>query len=174
MSPGTREPEDREPEGRSEAGAVPTTGRVEALWLKSEKDGPMHAVDELHVVRRTGIEHNADWGGRRQITIIEKERWESMMAELGHPDIDPSARRANVMVSGCDLGDSKHHVLRLGDVRIEIVGETRPCEQMDAAYQGLRRAMAAPWNGGAYGIILDDGAIQVGDSVELREPAPAT
>lgn len=37
-------------------------------------------------------------------------------------------------------------------------------------HQGLRRAMAAPWNGGAYGIILDDGAIRVGDSVQLLSP----
>jgi MOSC domain-containing protein YiiM len=78
-----------------------------------------------------------------------------------------------VLVSGCDLADSTHRVLRLGDVRIEIRGETRPCERMDQAQQGLRRAMAAPWNGGAYGVILDDGAIRVGDRVEL-EDAPTS
>ncbi len=129
----------------------------------------MKAVDELRVVSRTGIEHNADWGGKRQVTILEKERWDAMMEELGHPDVDPSARRANVLISGCDLADSSHRVLRLGAVRIEIMGETRPCERMDQAHQGLRRAMASPWNGGAYGIILDDGALHVGDEVELLE-----
>lgn len=149
------------------------SGRIEKLWLKTESYRPMEAVEELRVVRRTGIEHNADWGGKRQVTILEKERWEAMMAELGDPDIDPSARRANVMVSGCDLADSRHRVLRLGNVRIEIRGETRPCERMDQAYPGLRRAMAAPWNGGAYGVILDDGAIRLGDPVELLEMLPA-
>lgn len=148
------------------------SGRVEKLWTKRAKRGPMDPADELRVVRRTGIETNANWGGRRQITIIERERWEAMMAELGGVELDPSARRANVMVSGCDLGGSRHHILRLGDVRIQIVGETRPCERMDEAHQGLRRAMAAPWNGGAYGIILDDGAIRVGDPVELLPPPP--
>lgn len=147
-------------------------GRVEALWTKRMKRGPMDAAAELRVVRRTGIETNADWGGRRQITILEKERWEAMMAALGNPAVDPSARRANVMVSGCDLGDSRHHILHLGEVRIEIVGETRPCEQMDDAYPGLRRAMADPWNGGAYGIILDSGVIRVGDSAELLSATP--
>jgi len=143
-------------------------GRIEALWLKPEEYGPMKPVDELRVVRRTGIEHNADWGGKRQVTILEKERWDTMMAGLGHPDIDPSARRANVLISGCDLADSRHHILHLGQVRIEIMGETRPCERMDQAHQGLRRAMAAPWNGGAYGIVLDDGTIHPGDPVELE------
>lgn len=148
------------------------SGRVEALWLKSKEYGPMVAVDELRVVRRTGIAHNADWGGKRQVTILEKERWDTMMEELGSPAVNPSARRANVMISGCDLADSKYRVLRLGEVRIEIRGETRPCERMDQAYQGLRRAMASPWNGGAYGIILDDGAVQIGDAVELLPPTP--
>lgn len=148
------------------------SGRVEKLWTKRAKRGPMDPADQLRVVRRTGIERNANWGGRRQITIIERERWEAMLAELGGIELDPSARRANVMVSGCDLRASRHHILRLGDVRVQIVGETRPCERMDEAHQGLRRAMAAPWNGGAYGIILDDGAIRIGDPVELLPPPP--
>jgi MOSC domain-containing protein YiiM len=145
------------------------SGRVEALWLKPEKYGPMRPVDRLDVVERTGIKDNADWGGRRQITIIEKERWAAMMDALDGADVDPSARRANVMVSGCDLNDSRNHILQLGDVRVEIVGETRPCERMDQAHQGLRRAMAEPWNGGAYGVILDGGAIRVGDAASLRD-----
>lgn len=146
------------------------SGRVEALWLKPEEYGPMQPVDELGVVEKTGIKGNADRGGKRQVTIIEKERWEAMMRELGDTDVDPAARRANVMVSGCDLGDSRHHILRLGDVRIEIRGETRPCERMDQAHQGLRKVMAKPWNGGAYGVVLDDGAIRVGDAAVLEPP----
>ena len=132
----------------------------------------MESVSALGVVERTGIRGNADWGGQRQVTIIEKERWESMMAALDHPDLDPSARRANVMISGCDLADSRHHVLHLGDVRVEIRGETRPCERMDQAHPGLRRVMAEPWNGGAYGVILDDGEIRVGDPAALAAPPP--
>ncbi|MFW5947729.1 MAG: MOSC domain-containing protein [Gemmatimonadota bacterium] len=148
------------------------SARVEALWLKSEEFGPMEPVEELGVVARTGIRGNADWGGKRQITVIERERWETMMEALGGADIDPSARRANVMISGCDLADSRHHVLRLGDVRVQIRGETRPCERMDEAFDGLRRVMAAPWNGGAYGVILDDGVIRVGDAVRLEDADP--
>ena len=147
------------------------SGRVEALWLKPEEYGPMQPVEELGVVEKTGIKGNANWGGKRQVTIIEKERWEAMMRELGDADVDPSARRANVMVSGCDLGDSRHHILRLGDVRIRIRGETRPCERMDEAHQGLRRVMARPWNGGAYGVVLDDGEIRLGDAAALEPPA---
>lgn len=149
------------------------SGRVEGLWIKRAKGGPMDPAGELRVMRQAGIETNADRGGRRQVTVMEKERWEAMVEALGGPDLDPSVRRANVLVSGCDLADSRHHLLHLGEVRIQVVGETRPCEQMDEAYPGLRRAMADPWNGGAYGIVLDDGVIRLGDAVELIAPPDA-
>lgn len=132
----------------------------------------MDPVEELQVVERTGIRGNANWGGTRQVTIIEKERWEAMMGALGDADVDPSARRANVMISGCDLADSRHCILRLGGVRIEIRGETRPCKRMDEAHRGLRRVMGKPWNGGVYGVVLDDGVIRVGDAAVLTDPQP--
>lgn len=46
-------------------------------------------------------------------------------------------------------------------------GEVRPCEQMDEAMPGLKAAMSVPWGGGAFGEILDDGEIAVGDTVSL-------
>jgi MOSC domain-containing protein YiiM len=53
-------------------------------------------------------------------------------------------------------------------VRVRIYGETRPCEQMEAAVPGLRDAMSVPWGGGAHGEVLDDGEIAVGDPVTLE------
>jgi MOSC domain-containing protein YiiM len=41
---------------------------------------------------------------------------------------------------------------------------------MDDVHPGLRRAMADPWNGGAYGVVLDDGAIRLGDPAVLEPP----
>jgi hypothetical protein len=38
---------------------------------------------------------------------------------------------------------------------------------MEAAAPGLRKLMSVPFGGGAFGEILDDGEIAVGDSVEL-------
>lgn len=145
-------------------------GRLEAIWIKRMKGGPMDPADEATLVADRGIVGNANQGGRRQVTVIEREVWDAMMSDLS-ADVDPSARRANLMVSGVRLADSREKILQIGDCRIQLVGETRPCEQMDDARPGLRRTMGHPWRGGAFGVILDDGVIRVGDPVRL-EPAP--
>ena len=77
-------------------------------------------------------------------------------------------RRANLLVSDVDFTDARGKILHIGTVRIRIYGETRPCEQMEAVAPGLQRAMSVPWGGGAFGEVLDDGEIAVGDSVELK------
>ena len=119
-----------------------------------------------------GIAGNANRGGRRQVTIIEREAWERHMSLLG-AQLDPSARRANLMVSACSLARMRGRVLRIGACRIAIRGETRPCERMEEALPGLRDAMDADWGGGAFGEVLNDGVIRVGDTVSWdEEPAP--
>jgi MOSC domain-containing protein YiiM len=150
--------------------AAPQEGRLEAIWIKRATRGPMDPADHASLVADRGITGNADQGGRRQVTIIEREMWDTLMGTLD-ADVDPSARRANLMVSGVHLTGSRGKVLHVGDCRIRIEGESRPCERMDEAFPGLRRAMARPWGGGGYGVVLDDGTIRVGDAVRLTEEA---
>ena len=139
-------------------------GRLEAIYVKREKRGPMDAVRVARLVQGRGLEGNANQGGKRQVTILEREVWEALMASLGG-ELSPARRRANLLVSGVRLEASGGRVLQVGGHRIRILGETRPCERMDEALRGLRAAMTGNWRGGAYGEVLDDGEIQVGDSV---------
>jgi MOSC domain-containing protein YiiM len=143
-------------------------GRIEAIWIKRQRKGPMDAVDTAQVVADAGIVGNANQGGRRQVTLLSREAWERAGQELGE-DVDPARRRANVLVTGVDLEQSRDRVIRLGNVRIQLRGETRPCERMDEACDGLRNALDPEWRGGAFGVVLDDGAFSVGDPVEWAE-----
>ena len=149
----------------SEAGSA-GDGRLEAIWIKRAKRGVMDPASRATLVADRGITGNANQGGRRQVTIIEQETWHRLMQQM-RADVDPSARRANLMVSGVRLVGTRGRILRVGACRIEIMGETKPCERMDEALPGLRDAMRPEWGGGAFGIILDDGDIHVGDSVVL-------
>ncbi|MHB0949993.1 MAG: MOSC domain-containing protein [Gemmatimonadaceae bacterium] len=139
-------------------------GCLEAIYLKRMKRGPMDPVERATLVTGQGLAGNANQGGKRQVTILEREVWEALMTSLGG-ELSPARRRANLLVSGVRLAQSSGRVLAVGGHRIRILGETRPCERMDEALQGLRAAMSSNWRGGVYGEVLDDGEVQVGDAV---------
>ena len=143
-------------------------GRLEAIWIKRAHRGPMDSVASGRLVTGRGLAGNADQGRRRQLTIISRERWESLMREL-ESSIPPSARRANLLVSGIELGDTRDRILRVGSSRLRIRGETKPCEQMDEVLPGLRQAMKVNWSGGVFAEVLDDADIAVGDEVTWVE-----
>jgi len=139
-------------------------GRLEAIWIKRAHRGPMDAAAEAMLEAGRGLVGNADQGRRRQVTLIEREVWTRLMADLGG-DLSPSARRANLMVSGCALACSRGRLLRVGACRLRVLGETRPCERMEEALAGLQEAMRSEWAGGVFAEVLDDGPIAVGDEV---------
>ena len=128
--------------------------------------GPMDPAERARVVAGKGIVGNANQGGKRQVTIVSSKHWADVTAPLGETP-DPRLRRANLLVSDLDFSDARGKILKIGKVRVRIYGETRPCEQMEAAVPGLREAMSVPWGGGAFGEVLDDGEIAVGDPVAI-------
>jgi MOSC domain-containing protein YiiM len=142
-------------------------GRLDAIWLKRAHRGKMDPVIEATAVTGKGLAGDVNTSRRRQITIIEREVWEALMRELGGA-ADPAGRRANLMISGIRLHDTRGKVLHVGGVRLLIGGETTPCERMDEVVPGLRAAMRAQWGGGVFAQVLDDGIITVGDTVLLN------
>lgn len=142
------------------------TGRLEAIWLKRVRRGPMDTVDSAELIEDRGLVGNANQGGRRQVTIIEQEVWQELMSDL-NAALPPATRRANLMVSGIRLKQSRGFILEIADCRLELLGEVKPCERMEAALPGLREAMYSEWRGGAFGRVLKGGRIAVGDPVTL-------
>lgn len=139
-------------------------GRLDAIWIKRFKRGPMDAAERATLRAQRGLVGNADQGRRRQVTLIERERWQALMDAVG-ATLPPATRRANLMLSGIVLARSRKRMLRIGACRIRILGETKPCERMDEAWPGLKQAMYDDWGGGAFAEVLDDGDIAVGDPV---------
>jgi chorismate mutase-like protein len=151
-------------------------GVIEQIWLKRAKRAPMDPVTTARVRAQRGLVGNANQGGRRQITLLEAERWADHLVAVGRdgdPTLSPARRRANVLVRGVSLVNSRGRVLCIGAVRIQIAGETKPCHQMDEVCPGLQAVMRPAWGGGAFGIILNDGDIAVGDPIRWDDSSDA-
>src|SRR5512138_1074559 len=94
-------------------------GQLEAIWIKRAHRGPMDPVREARLVEGKGVDGSVDRSRRRQVTILSREAWDACMAELD-ADLDPSTRRANLLVTGVDLEGTRNRVLRIGDARLLI------------------------------------------------------
>ncbi len=138
--------------------------KVEAIWIKRAKRGPMDAVMQAEMLAGKGLVGNANQRGRRQVTILDAAAWDAVMEELG-VRLEPSVRRANILVRGVDLENSRKQILRLGDCRVRIFTEAKPCERMDEVLMGLQAGLYPRWRGGACGEVITGGVLNVGDDV---------
>jgi MOSC domain-containing protein YiiM len=134
------------------------------IWIKRVRRGTMDAAHTATFVAGRGLSGNADQGGKRQVTLMDLERWQELMDQLGS-NVDTSARRANLVIDSLDLFDSRGRMLKIGPVRLRILGETRPCERMDEALPGLQTLMSDRWGGGVFAEVIEGGDVSVGDRV---------
>jgi MOSC domain-containing protein YiiM len=128
----------------------------------------MDPVRAAVLIEGKGIEGNADSSRFRQVTLLSREAWEQCMIELG-TELDPSARRANVLISGVSLAEMKGRTLKIGDAELLVRGEVKPCERMDEAMAGLRSVMRPGWRGGVFAQVTRGGTIELGDSIQLTD-----
>lgn len=139
-------------------------GRLEAIWIKRAKRGPMDPAERAEMVAGKGLVGNADQGRRRQVTLLSREAWQRVQEELG-VEVPPTARRANLFLSGVDLEETRGREILVGSCHLRILGETRPCNRMDEAQPGLMQALDPEWRGGAFAEVLEGGSIAAGDPV---------
>ena len=143
-------------------------GKVLQIAIREASRAPLQMLDVAEVTADKGVV--GDFRGavsKRKVTIIAKEAWEAACRDLGM-DVDWTARRANVLVEGVDLNDTVGKKLHLGDVVLEITGETTPCPRMDEAQDGLQSALEPDWRAGASCVVHTEGEIRVGDAFRLE------
>jgi MOSC domain-containing protein YiiM len=144
-----------------------TVASVTRLFVRPTKGAPTEEADHVEATAGKGLEGDHAAGGKRQITLLDADSWADVCTALG-TEIDPAARRANVLVEGMRMGSTIGQDLQLGACRVQVVGETGPCSMLEDVAPGLRAAVEPDRRGGVYGRIVAGGTLSVGDPVTLE------
>jgi MOSC domain-containing protein YiiM len=110
----------------------------------------------------------------RQITILASEDWKTALSLLGDVDLEWTVRRANILVEGIKLPRGRGSLISIGDIKLEVREQTSPCQQMENAKAGLRKALSGDWRGGVSCRVIGGGEIKIGDEVKTLHDVPET
>lgn len=155
------------------------SGRLIGIAWRPARLAPMQTVDSVDISVERGVagDHKGAKFRRRAVTILAREDWEAALAELASAGgktegLDWTARRANLLVEGVRLPRAVGASLRIGPVLLEVTYPTTPCARMDAASEGLRKALHPNWRGGVTCSVLEGGHVALGDGVEIVHSPP--
>ncbi|HXJ02234.1 MAG TPA: MOSC domain-containing protein [Micropepsaceae bacterium] len=141
-------------------------GRLVGIARATAKRAPLAELGEAEI----GLEHGIPGDGRgrktgRQVTVLFREGWEDACRELG-VNLPWVMRRANLLVVGVAVPRAGGQLV-IGGAVLEVTEETKPCQVMETAHRGLRRALEPAWRGGVCCRVVRGGCIRVGDTVDI-------
>lgn len=141
----------------------------------------MECLEQGHITIDKGLEGDSRGARypRRQITILALEAWEAALASLpddladelpvGGPraNLPWTTRRANLLIEGASLPQARGARIQIGNVILEVTGQTNPCRRMEEARPGLLKALGPDWRGGVTCRVEVPGAIALGDPLTV-------
>ena len=138
---------------------------IEGIYLWPVSKGEPLIVERAVATAGVGLDGDRTRGKKRQVTLLNADDWAEATREAGS-NAAPMWRRANLVLRGLRFSPaSVGRRVRIGEVVLEIMGETTPCHRMDELHAGLREALVPGWRGGVFCVIARGGEIAVGDSV---------
>ncbi len=145
------------------------TGKVLDMQRKAKLGAPLEPLTQASVSLELGIAGDARGKMKdAQITLVSKQAWDAAMADLNPTrEVLWNVRRANVFVDGLDLNEATGARVTIGDVELEVMSETDPCEIMNKAYPGLKDVLMPDWRGGCRCKVLRGGTLRVGNTVTM-------
>ena len=143
-------------------------GRVEGLLVRPTRMEAVRALEEVTAVRDVGLkgDHYQNYGGDRQVTLIQAEHLQVLAGMLGLSKILPEFTRRNIVVRDINLLSLKGKRFNIGTAILEYSGECHPCSRMEknlgsGAYNAMRG------HGGITAKVVASGVIKVGDFVTV-------
>jgi MOSC domain-containing protein YiiM len=146
----------------------PLKGTLSGIARHAAPYAAMESLSEIAISVEAGLE--GDYRGhheKRRVTVLTRAGWEEACDEVGRA-VPWIARRANLLLDGLEPLDIVSGRIRIGDVVLEIGGETRPCERMDEACPGLEVALKPGLRAGSYCRVLSGGVVRIGDEVTVE------
>jgi MOSC domain-containing protein YiiM len=148
------------------------SGEITWIGIRPIAHEPMTVLKETYANIGGLTNDRANKGNpdsKRQVTIIQHEHLAAAASFLGIEKIDPALVRRNIVVKGINLNALKSKQFRLGEAVLEMTGFCHPCNRMEENLgKGGYNAMRG--HGGIICLVIKEGKIKVGDSVNVIQP----
>ncbi len=151
-------------------------GTLEWIGLRTGPRKPVESVSETYVRIGTGLDGDRYKGqpeSKRQVTLISREHLDAVASFVGREQVDPADVRRNLVIRGVNLQALKGKQFKIGEVVLEYTGECHPCSRMEEVL-GVGGYNAMRGHGGITAKVLQEGTIQVGDSLEVLDEVQAS
>lgn len=141
-------------------------GRVVWIGVRPAPRETLRPLPEVEAEKDTGLvgDHHTNRGGKRQVTLIQREHLETVASILGMEAVPPALVRRNIVVEGINLAALKDRRFRIGDAVFEYAGACHPCSRMEDNL-GIGGYNAMRTHGGILARVIQRGLIRVGDAV---------
>jgi MOSC domain-containing protein YiiM len=151
------------------------TGRVEAIHIATAAAAAMESVTEAMAVAGKGLDGDryskamgtfSTWPKDHEFTLIEAEAIEAMN-RLPGISLQPGITRRNITTRGVSLNGWIGREFQVGDVRCRATRLCPPCDHLQKLLNITDLIKVMTNRGGLRAVILEGGAIRIGDSIEL-------
>lgn len=157
--------------------------RLTRILVAPARGAPMNDCATADAVAGLGLAGDRYWAGQgtfsgraqvsagaRELSMIDTAAVAECNRRLvgaGRCAVDAAALRRNLVVEGLDLMSVGRSWLRIGPVRLEIVGTCPPCGYLSRLLdEDMRQALHRV--GGVRARIYSGGRLQVGDAIALE------
>ncbi len=148
---------------------IPQVGTVEWIGVRPKRKAVLKEVDSVAITLEAGLvgDHNVNKGGKRMVTLIQKEHIDLVQSVMGK-SVSPLDLRRNIVVSGINLLALHDQEFTIGDgIILKGTGHCVPCSRMEQNLgSGGYNAMRG--HGGITATVVVGGTVDVGSYVALN------
>lgn len=150
------------------------SGRIVGIYTAPAAGAPTVGHDDVRAIAGVGLDGDryaagtgkySDRGDRRDVTLIEREAIAGAGIEYELELAEHETRR-NLITEGVPLNHLVGNTFRVGDVVLRGIRLAEPCSYLAGLVErpGISRALLH--RGGLRAEVVNDGVINVGDTVE--------